>query len=85
MNINRLANKFEQMKAETVKHSELQLTDNTELIIDGCKKVIEYDDNFIRLLLADREISIVGVSLKMRNFSNFGVVVNGKINSLTFI
>lgn len=85
MNINDLANKYESYKQSLVKHSEMQFTDNTELLIEGCRKVIVYDENYIKLELASMGAAVDGLELTMRNFSIGGVVIKGKIRSVTFL
>ena len=85
MNINDLAIKFEDFKKTRNKHSDIQITDNTEMILDGCRRVIKYDDNEICLELPSIGVKIVGMTLKIHNFSLGGVIVEGNIHSITFI
>ena len=85
MNINELAKKYEDFKSGMIKHSEMQLTDNNELIVYGCKSIAKYDENYIKLGLASFGVSIDGLELKMSNFSNGGVIIRGKIHSITFL
>ena len=84
MDINRLAGKFDDLKLSFYKHSYMQITDNTELAIDRCGKVLAYDENVIKLELINNSLMIVGTELKMRNFSNDGVIISGKIHSIEF-
>lgn len=85
MNINDLAIKYENFKKSRQKHSDIQVTDNSEIVLDGCRKVVEYNENHIKLELPSMGISIVGMQLKMRNFSIGGVIIKGQIHSITFI
>ena len=85
MNINDLAIKYEDFKKSRQKHSDMQITDNKEVILDGCRRVVEYNENHIKLELPSMGVSIVGMQLKMRNFSIGGVIIKGQIHSLTFI
>lgn len=85
MDINDIAVKFEDFKRTRSKHSDIQLTDNSELILDGCRRVIRYDENEICLELPLAGIEVVGMKLKMNNFSVGGVIIEGEIHSLTFI
>lgn len=85
MNINELAQKYENFKNSLIRHSELQLTDNTELVIYGCKRVIQYDENYIKLELAANGAVVDGLELSMSNFSSNGVIIRGKIHSVTFM
>lgn len=85
MDINDIAVKFEDFKRTRSKHSDIQLTDNREMILDGCRRVIRYDENEICLELPTTGIEIVGMNLKMNNFSLGGVIIEGEIHSVTFI
>ena len=85
MNINDLAIKYENFKKSRLKHSDIQITDNKEIVLDGCRRVLEYNENHIKLELPSIGISIVGIKLKMRNFSIGGVIIKGDIHSITFI
>ena len=85
MDINKLAGKFDDIKSGFYKHSYLQITDDSELIVDRCEKVIAYDENLIKLKLKNNGLNIVGIDMKMRNFSIDGVIIGGKIHSLEFI
>ncbi|MCL2108912.1 MAG: YabP/YqfC family sporulation protein [Oscillospiraceae bacterium] len=84
MDINRIAQKFDDMKSSAYKHSYMQITDNSEVVIDRCNGVIAYDENQIRLQLVNNALFITGQNMKMFNFSNEGVIVEGKIHSLEF-
>lgn len=85
MNINDLAIKYEEFKKNLQKHSDIQVTDDKQIVIDGCRRVVEYNENHIKLELSSMGISVVGMRLKMKNFSIGGVVINGQIHSITFI
>ena len=85
MNINDLAIKYEDFKKSRQRHSDIQITDNKEIVLDGCRRVVEYNENHIKLELSSIGVSIVGMQLKMRNFSIGGVVIKGRIHSITFI
>ena len=85
MNINDLAIKFEDFKKTRNRHSDIQITDNTEMILDGCRRVIRYDENEICLELPSLGVEIVGMKLKIHNFSVGWVIIEGDIHSVTFI
>lgn len=85
MNINDLAVKYEEFKKSRQKYSDIQITDNSEIVLDGCRRVIEYNENNIVLELPTICISVVGMELSMRNFSVGGVVITGRLHSVTFI
>ena len=64
--------------------TQLQLTDNRELEIEGCKKIIEYDENLIIIMLEKILLKVYGTELKTSCFSSGYVTIYGKITSLEF-
>jgi len=84
MNVNKLAGKFDKLKASFFKHSYIQMTDNNELIIDRCERFIAYDENIIKLGLINNALIVIGSDLTMQNFSTSGVIIKGNIHSLEF-
>lgn len=85
MNINDIAVKYEEMKKSLQKHSDIQITDDREIVLYGCRKVIEYNENNIVLELSTIGVSIVGMKLNMRDFIIGGVAISGELHSITFI
>ena len=85
MNINDLAIKYEDFKKSLNKHSDIQITDNSNIVLDGRRRAIEYNENCIKLELAAVGVSVVGMKLNMHNFSIGGLVIEGQIHSVTFI
>jgi len=83
-NINKIAGKLDKLKSDFYKHSYIQITDNSEIIIDRCDKIIAYDEDIIKLMLVGNSLNIVGTGMEMRNFSTDGVIISGKIHSLEF-
>lgn len=84
MDINKIAQKFDDLKSSVYKHSYLQMTDNFEIVIDRCNGVLTYDENIIILKLINNKLNIIGADMKMQNFSTEGVIISGKIHSLEF-
>jgi len=84
MDINKLAGKFDELKSGFYKHSYIQMTDAHEIIVDRCEKITAYDENIIKLKLVNNNLLITGADMKMRNFSNDGVIISGKIHSIEF-
>ncbi|MCL2037143.1 MAG: YabP/YqfC family sporulation protein [Oscillospiraceae bacterium] len=84
MNIKQLAQKYEKAKHGLMKHSSLQITDNREVIADGCRKIISCDDNIVIIDGAQARVTITGDSLKLRNWGTDGVTISGKVKSVEF-
>ena len=79
-----LSRQYEKLKLLSVRHSFLQITDNKKLVADDCRGVELFDENTVVLEMPFGSIRINGLDLKMRNFSEHGVVITGKIHSVGF-
>lgn len=64
--------------------SRIELHSNRELIIEGCKEILEYDENLIRINLGKINIQIMGNYLALRGITDDSVVIEGIIQSLDF-
>ncbi len=62
----------------------IELLGNREMIIDGCKGVVEYDETTIKLSLGDSVISILGDSLVIQSFDSSVAIINGIIVNISF-
>ncbi|MBQ9483738.1 MAG: YabP/YqfC family sporulation protein [Ruminiclostridium sp.] len=84
MNIYRLAGKFESIKRSAVRHSLIQINDNGRMTVEDCRKIIKFDENTIELELAKGTVTITGLDLKMKSFSDHGVIITGSLHSIGF-
>lgn len=84
MNIYGLSEKFEKLKRSSVRHSLIQISDSGTMTVEECRKVIRFDENVIELKLAKGNVTITGLDLKMRNFSDRGVIITGALHSIGF-
>ena len=65
--------------------TQIQLTDNTELEIEGSKKIIEYNENLILIKLEKNILKVIGTNLKTNCYSSGFVTIYGNINLLEFV
>ncbi len=84
MNINKIINKYDAYMNNSRKHSAIQMLDNERVIIECCKKIKKFDENEIKISLARCNITVVGLELRMKNFSRCGVEISGNIHSISF-
>ena len=54
------------------------------MLVRGCKRILEYSSDRIRLLLSDGEISVCGDSLICTSYYGNAVGIEGKIKTLSF-
>jgi sporulation protein YqfC len=62
----------------------IEMTGNREIIIDGCKGVVEYTENNIRISLGESVLSLSGDNLVIQTFDNDVVIIDGMISDIDF-
>ena len=62
----------------------MNVTDNTRLEIENCKRIIEYNDIYIQLKTATVTLRIWGEKLKISDYNTDGIVVEGKFSTFEF-
>ena len=63
----------------------IEMSGNREIIIDGCKGVVEYTENNIRISLGESVLSLSGDNLLIQSFDNDVVIINGQISDIDFL
>ncbi len=63
----------------------IEMLGNREIVVDGCKGIVEYEENLIKLSLGDVLLSLTGNSLVITSFDNNIVVINGQIGEISFV
>lgn len=64
--------------------SHIELFSNREIVIEGCRGVAEYRDDYIKLRLQKGSVTICGNEFCIVSFENGSVVIRGNISSLEF-
>lgn len=62
----------------------IEMKSNTELIIEGCKGMIEYGTSSIAVNLGCNILRINGNDLEINNFSDQQVIIKGTVISMDF-
>ena len=60
----------------------IHITDDTSVIVENCKKIIEYSDIYVSLKTKDLKIFIWGKNLKVDDFDSDHIRINGSIQSV---
>lgn len=87
--VSRLKGKYNTVVSRFVKeqlymNTYMTLTDNTHMEIENCKKILEYNDVYIKIKTATVIISIWGQNLKISDYNTDGIIVNGIFSSIEF-
>ena len=62
--------------------SQIQITGKDAVLIDGCKKIIEYNDIVVRVKAREMTVSVWGSGLYASSFGTDCVYIYGKISSV---
>lgn len=65
--------------------SQIDIMSNREAIIEGCRGVLEYNEDYIRLNLGNMSVRFCGRALQLRSLSEESVIIEGFIQSIEFI
>jgi len=84
MNIYGLSEKYDKLSKSVIRHSMIQIKDDRTLTAEECKEIILFDENTIKLRLAFGIVTVNGLDMKMRNFSERGVIIEGRLHSIGF-
>ena len=63
----------------------IEMLGNREMIIDGCKGVVEYDEAIIKLSLGEYVLSLSGDNLLFNSFDNSVAIISGQICEISFV
>jgi sporulation protein YqfC len=63
----------------------MEINGNREVRIEGCRKILEYNKNKIRILTKSTSISFNGRNLKINCLTSDSLLIEGFIKSIEFI
>lgn len=76
--------KYEIQKESLFGGTHVEISGNTEVIVEGCLGVLEYGDRVISLNTAKLTVKISGADLSIVSFQNGQVVITGVIASVDY-
>ena len=62
----------------------IEIFSNTQIVVEGCGGVLEYNENYLKLRLPSGVLVLEGEDFDVVSFENKTIFVKGKINSLEF-
>lgn len=66
------------------KESHLELCSNRELLVDGCKGIVEYNDTLIRLHIPEGQLKVSGRELQIVCMSEDSLIVRGFLSGVEY-
>lgn len=84
-----LKSKYNAVVAKYVKkrlylNTYMNLTDNTHLELENCKKILEYNDIFVKIRTSTLTVSVWGENIKLSDYNTDGIIIDGKFKSIEF-
>lgn len=65
--------------------AKIEMLSNREIIIDGCKGVVEYGENLIMLNIGELSLGISGDEMVIDSFDSGVAIIHGKFIEIKFI
>ncbi len=62
----------------------MNLTDNTHLELENCKKILEYNDIYVKIRTSTMIVSIWGQNIRISDYNTDGIIVDGVFSSVEF-
>lgn len=81
----KLASFFEMPEAAMGSISHIEISGNTEAIVDGCQGVLQYDENVIKLNTAKMVVKFTGKRLQIKCMTNENAIISGYITGVEFL
>jgi len=70
--------------ADFEKSAHIEFLGNREVVVEGCRGIIEYDQRIIRLNIGKHSVKFCGTDMYMRNMTDEYAVIVGNIFSMEF-
>jgi sporulation protein YqfC len=71
-------------KIEQLRLFHIELEGNIELVLDGCKGILEYEDERIKICTDTLAVCISGDRMNIKTYNQEQIVISGKILSIEF-
>jgi sporulation protein YqfC len=62
-----------------------EFSGNREVEVEGCRGILEYDENIICIDTGKMKVRFMGRDLELRNFTDHSAVIDGFISSVEFL
>ena len=65
--------------------AKIEMLGNREIIIDGCKGVLEYGENTIKLNIGELALCLVGTDMVIESFDSGVAIIRGRFAEINFV
>ena len=73
---------LEQVKK--ISGARIEILSNREMSIDGCKGIVEYNDEYIKIRISEGFVVLLGSGFKIPVFDGLLITISGKISNIEF-
>lgn len=73
------------MKDSILSSVHIEMRSNRELVLEGCQKIEEYDENIVKIKVPKMWISVFGRDLELRCLNSDSLIVSGFISCVEFL
>ncbi len=77
--------KEEVLNTNIIKGVHIEFFSNKKMIIEGCRGIIDYQSEYLKLKLKKGFINIIGTDFLISTFEEEKLIVNGNITSVEFL
>lgn len=82
--INLIKDPNEILNADLLNSAHTEIYSNKKVIIEGCKGIVDYQNNLIKLKLKKGFLTLNGTDILVISFENEKIDIKGNFNSLEF-
>ncbi len=72
------------LKKRLYLNTHMNITDNTYLQIENCKRILDYNDIYIRIQTSTLTLQVWGKDLHISDYNTDGIIIEGVFSSVEF-
>lgn len=84
MSIDKFIHSLDIPAQAVLKVAHIEMVDNTEVMIEGMRRVLEYEDDRIKLDIGKKAVVFSGEGLCIRSYENGNATIDGTILRIEF-
>ena len=81
---NFINNYDEILNSEIISGAHIEIFSNKKIIIEDCKNIVDYQENYIKLKLKKGYLNIFGTKFLITAFDDEKIVIKGNVISIEF-
>lgn len=64
--------------------SHIEIDSGREVLIEGCRGILDYSDEMIKVSVGNQAVTVIGTDLAVRNMFTQVIVIVGRISSIEY-